>query len=42
MEEALREIIAHQNKEIRGLETKIRRKDEYIELLREEKKGGRI
>ena len=40
--EALREIIGQQSKEIRELKIKIKRKDEYIELLREEKGGGRI
>ena len=41
MEEALREIVRMQSKEIRELKALIKRKDEYIELLREEKKGGK-
>lgn len=40
-EEALREMIVRQNKEIKEMKALIKRKDEYIELLREEKKGGR-
>ena len=40
-EEALRETIVRQSREIKELGALIKRKDEYIELLREEKRGGR-
>lgn len=37
VEEALKETIVKQSKKIRELETLIKRKDEYIEILRREK-----
>ena len=42
MEQALREIIGRQSREIRELEKRIRNKDEYISLLREEKRNERV
>lgn len=40
-EETLRETIVRQSREIREMKALIKRKDEYIELLREEKGGKR-
>lgn len=37
VEEALKEMIGKQSQKIRRLETLVKRKDEYIEILRREK-----